>query len=105
MTSLPSLKGSDKVIVSHRISVLGKDIQVKHSAPPEAVREIEAFVNARIAEVAAAVKSGDSQVVAILALMNIAEDYLAASKENATYRHLAQERVPRLLQQINERLV
>jgi cell division protein ZapA len=89
---------------THRIRVLGRDIQVRSSASPETVREVEDFVNGKLAEVAAAVKNCDFQVVAILTLMNIAESYLAQARENAAYREVGRERVPQLLRRINERL-
>jgi len=56
---------------------MGRDIQVRSAASAEHVREIESFVNGRIAEVEGMVKGGDPQVVAILALMNLAESYLS----------------------------
>lgn len=89
--------------VSHRISVLGKELQVKSSASLEAVREVEAFVNGKVSEVAASVKGVDSQVVAILTLMNIAEAYLALARESAQHRQTDQDRVHRLLQKIDGR--
>ncbi len=73
---------------SHRISVLGRELQVRSTALPETVQEIEAFVNGKLSEVAASMKGGDSQVVAILTLMTIAEAYLSLLKEHeAVHRH------------------
>ena len=89
---------------SHRIRVLGKDIQVRSSASPETVREVEDFVNGKLAEVSAAVKNCDSQTVAILALMNIAEAYLAQVRESAASRQAGRQRVSRLLEMIGSRL-
>jgi len=51
---------------SHRVRVLGKELQVRSMAAAESVREGEAFVNERLAEVAATVKTTDTQIVAIL---------------------------------------
>ena len=88
----------------HRIRILGRELQVRSSASPETVREVEAFVNGKLAEVASAVSSADSQVVAILALMNIAEAYLAQAREVETCRLVCREGVPRLLRRIQDRL-
>ena len=89
---------------SHRIRVLGKEIQVRTRAAEETVREVEAFVNAKTAEVASQVKSVDSQAVAVLTLMNIAEAYLEQAKELAACRELNAERLPELLRRIEQRL-
>ncbi|KAF0217547.1 MAG: hypothetical protein FD174_3226 [Geobacteraceae bacterium] len=89
---------------SHRIRVFGRELQVKSLAPPESVREVEAFVNGKLAEVAATVRGGDSQVVAILALMNISEAYLALAREHELCRQHGKERVSRLLKQIDDNL-
>lgn len=91
MTSLSS---------SHRIKVLGREILVRSSSSPEKVREIEAFVNEKVAEVAPSVKGGDPQVVAILALMNIAEAYLSLAREQEGLRKQG-EKVSRLLQRLD----
>lgn len=92
------------MVTTHRITVLGKELQVKSSASPEAVREVEEFVNGKAREVAAAVKSGDSQIVAILTLMNIAEAYLDLVRKNEQLRLIDQELLPQLLQRVDDRL-
>ncbi len=85
----------------HRVMVLGRDLQVRSLAPPETVREIEAFVNGKLTEVASSVKSGDSQLVAILTLLNIAEAYLDLAREHASSMQKEKERIYRLLELIN----
>lgn len=61
---------------SHMVTVLGREISVRSSAPAERVREIEGFVNARLREIGAALKSGDAQLILTLALLNTAEELL-----------------------------
>ena len=85
---------------SHRVRVLGRELQVRSSASAESVREVEALVNEKLAEVAASVKTTDMQIVAILTLMNIAESYLALVTENVSSRQEGRERISRLLQQL-----
>jgi cell division protein ZapA len=85
----------------HRIRVLGRELQVRSSAPPETVREIEAFVNGKLSEVSASVTGGDTQVVAILTLMTIAEAHLSLLKEQEASHQLGAERVTRLLQKLD----
>jgi cell division protein ZapA (FtsZ GTPase activity inhibitor) len=89
---------------SHRVRVLGRELQVRSEAPAEAVQEVEAFVNGKLAEVAASVKTADSQIVAILTLMNIAEAYLALTRENEFFRQQGNEKISRLLQRLESNL-
>jgi cell division protein ZapA len=70
-------------------------------APVEAVREVESFVNEKLAEVAASVKTSDLQIIAILALMNIAEAHLALARDNESFRQQGRDRIARLLQQLD----
>ena len=61
---------------SHAVTVLGRELSVRSSAPAEKVQAIEAFVNNRLQEIGSALKSGDAQLVLILALLNTAEELL-----------------------------
>ncbi len=85
----------------HRIKVMGRELQVRSHATVEAVHEVEVFVNDKLKEVAAAAKNCDAQSVAILTLMNIAEDYLALLKIYDSSRKIEQEKVSKLLKQID----
>jgi cell division protein ZapA len=87
---------------SHRICVMGRELQVRSAASPETVREVEAIVNAKLAEVASAVQVSDTQLVAILALMNIAEAYLAVQKERDHIQSQGEATVRRLLGRIEQ---
>ena len=88
--------------IAHRIKVLGRELQVRSEAPPEAVRDVESFVNARLAQVASATQGGDLQVVAILTLMNLAEEYLASRRDGETAHTAMTSRLQRLLQRLDE---
>lgn len=89
---------------AHRIKVMERELQVRSAASAESVRKIEAFVNEKLAEVAASFKGCDSQVLAILTLMNLGEAYLNLVRENEELRQQADERVSRLLQRLDENL-
>ena len=88
----------------HRIRVLGRELQVRSVALPETVQEIEAFVNGKLSGVAASVTGGDSQVVAILTLMTIAEAYLSLVKEQDASRQQETEWLTTLLQKLEDDL-
>ena len=66
--------------ISHKIRVLGREIQVRSSASPDAVKEVEEFVNSRLEEVAVSLPNADQQLVMLLTLLNVAESYLALRK-------------------------
>jgi len=61
---------------THLVTVLGRELSVRSSAPPEKVQAVEAFVNARLHEIGSALKSGDAQLVLMLALLNTSEELL-----------------------------
>jgi cell division protein ZapA len=88
----------------HRIRVLGRELQVRSAALPETVQEIESFVNDKLSGVAASVTGGDSQVVAILTLMTIAEAYLSLVKEQDASRQQETEWLTTLLQKLEDNL-
>lgn len=61
---------------SHLVTVLGRELSVRSSAPPEKVLAVESFVNERLNNITAALKSADTQMALILALLNTAEELL-----------------------------
>jgi cell division protein ZapA len=85
------------LITTHSIRVLGRELQVKSASTPEHVAQVEALVNEKLSEAVASVSTGDSQLVAILALMNLAEGYLSAQKDLEEQRQTLKERVAGIL--------
>jgi cell division protein ZapA len=61
---------------SHAVTVLGRELSVRSSAPELKVRAVETFVNGKLREIGSALKSGDAQLVLSLALLNTAEELL-----------------------------
>jgi cell division protein ZapA len=62
---------------AHVVSVLGREISVRSSAPAERVQAVETYVNDRLQEIGSALKSGDAQLVLTLALLNTVEEMLS----------------------------
>jgi cell division protein ZapA len=89
------------LISTHSIRVLGREIQVKSASSPEHVAQVEALVNDKVAEASAAISGGDSQIVAILAMMNIAETYIALQKEYEQEQRLNRERIAGLIERLD----
>jgi len=69
---------------SHRIRVLGREIQVRSSASADSVREVEAYLNERAAEVSVSLPNADQQLIALLTLLNITEAYLALRRGDSS---------------------
>lgn len=88
---------------THLVTVLGREIPVRSSAPEEKVRAVETFVNVRIEEIRSSLTAADPQLVAIIALLNIAESYLEqqAALEN---RPLLDARMHSLLDRLDKAL-
>jgi len=89
------------LIATHSIRVLGRELQVKSTASPEHVAQVESLVNEKLAEANAATNGGDSQIVSILAMLNIAEAYLALKGECETERRTNRERLSGLLDRLD----
>jgi cell division protein ZapA len=87
---------------SHRINVLGRELQVRSTASPERVRQIEKYINSRIAEAEASTKCADPLIIAVLALLNIAESFIDISSESEKRNSLDNERIFRLMQYIED---
>jgi cell division protein ZapA len=69
------------MIKAHLVTVLGREIPVRSAAPEEKVREVEAFVNAKLDGIHARLTTADPQLLATLALLNLAELYLEQQKQ------------------------
>ena len=61
---------------SHAVTILGRELSVRSSAPEEKVKAVEAFVNEKLQEIGGALRSGDAQLVLTLALLNTSEELL-----------------------------
>ncbi len=61
---------------SHAVTVFGRELSVRSSAPEAKVKAVEAFVNSKLQEIGSALKNGDAQLVLTLALLNTSEELL-----------------------------
>jgi cell division protein ZapA len=61
---------------SHAVTVFGRELSVRSSAPEAKVKAVESFVNGKLQEIGSALKSGDAQLVLTLALLNTSEELL-----------------------------
>jgi cell division protein ZapA len=86
----------------HRVKVFGREVQVRSSASADDVREIESYVNDTIAQVQTSMKTTDFQILATLALLNIAESFLLQSRECSLQEYFVREKIARLTSHIDE---
>jgi len=87
------------------VTILGQHITLKSEAAPEEVREVAAFVNAKVAEVMAGGRTVDTQNAAILALLNVAGLYLRLREQTEGGSREDQEsdvRLRQLLQRLEQ---
>jgi len=61
---------------SHAVTILGRELSVRSSAPEERVKAVETVVNEKLHEIGSALVSGDAQLVLTLALLNTTEELL-----------------------------
>lgn len=85
---------------THSVTVLGREISVRSSASAEKVQAVEVFVNNRLQEIGSALKSGDAQLVLILALLNTAEELLDLRSRQEAAAPL-EERLRELLEKLD----
>lgn len=91
------------MIKAHLVTVLGREIPVRSSAPEEKVREIEAFVNTRIEAVRERLTTADPQLLATLVLLNLAESYLELQGRQDGSNAL-EARITNMLEQLDRAL-
>ncbi|MBJ6725822.1 cell division protein ZapA [Geomesophilobacter sediminis] len=87
-------------MVTHTIKVLGRELQVKSDATPEEVAEVEALVNSTLDEAGIALSGADTQLVVILAMMNLAEACLKARNQVEEQQRTLHSRIQTLLSRI-----
>ena len=88
----------------YRVNIMGRELQVRSTTLPGKIKEIEAFVNGKLYEVAASMKGGDSQVVTIVTLMTIAEAYLSMIKKQKSEINVEDPRIKGLLDKLDAAL-
>lgn len=62
--------------ISHRVTILGRELTVRSSASTESVQAVELSINKRLQEIGAALQSSDPQLLLMLALLNTTEELL-----------------------------
>ena len=85
---------------NYKISVLGQDLAVSSDADEEYVNSVVLFVNEKMNEVMKSTKSLKTLDIAILAALNISEEYLKLKGVNNELCDQLEDRAGKLIQLI-----
>lgn len=86
-----------------RVEILGREYTVKSDEGEERVKNIAAYVNRKIKEVSESSQTVSTLNVAILAALNIANDYFEAVEDQKTLSQTIEARSGRLIEMINSK--
>jgi cell division protein ZapA len=87
-----------------RVEILGREYTVKSEEGEERVKNIAAYVNRKIKEVSESSQTVSTLNLAILAALNIANDYLQAVEDQKTFWQSIEARSGRLIEMINSKI-
>jgi cell division protein ZapA len=87
-----------------RVDILGEGFDIKTDAPEEFVLEIAKFVDEKMREAVSEGRSPSREKAAILAAMNIAEDYFKEKETSVNTKKEVEERSERLLNFIHAKM-
>lgn len=87
-----------------RVEILGQEYTVKSDEGEERVKNIAEYVNRKIKEVSERTKTVSTLNLAILAAMNIANDYLEAVDDKKAFTRTIEAKSGRLIEMIDSQI-
>ncbi len=87
-----------------RVEILGREYTVKSDEGEERVRNIADYVNRKIKEVSEGGQTVSTLNLAILAALNIANDYFEAIEDKNLFLRTIEARSGRLIEMINSQI-
>jgi len=88
-----------------KVPILGQEYTVNTLASPEYIKKIASFVNDKMGEIQESGIEQDSQLrIAVLAAMNIADDYFQQQGENKDVISKLEENTGSLLKKVEDEL-
>lgn len=87
-----------------RVEILGREYTVKSDEGEERVKNIAAYVNGKIKEVSESSQTVSTLNLAILAALNIANDYFEAVEGQKSFWQSVEARSGRLIEMINSKI-
>jgi len=86
------------------ISIMGQKFMIRSESNDDYVQEVAEFVDQKINEVMTSTKSVASLNVAILAAMNIADEYMKFKRERDEKTHMAEKKIKDLIELVDLQL-
>jgi cell division protein ZapA len=87
-----------------RVEILGREYTVKSDEDPGRVEKIAAYVNQKIREISGASQTASTLNAAILAALNIADNYFRILEEKGSRRQDYESRAEHLIEMIEARI-
>ncbi len=87
-----------------RVEILGREYTVRSDEGEERVKKIAEYVNQKIKEISEGTQTVSTMNAAILAALNIANDYFQILEEKKTARQDLDTKTERLIARINHRM-
>ena len=86
------------------VRIFGKEYPVASDQNPEYVRMLAAYVDEKMTEVAGGSETATVGRVAVLAALNIADEYMRLKNEKEKFMHLVEGRVSKVIKMVEEKL-
>jgi cell division protein ZapA len=87
-----------------RVEILGREYVVKSDEGEERVKKIAQYVNQKIKEISESTQTVSTMNAAILAAMNIANEYFQILEEKKNYRQDYESKAEHLIALIDDRI-
>lgn len=87
-----------------RVEILGREYALKSDEDPGRVEKIAAYVNQKIREISGGPQTVSTLNAAILAALNIADDYFRILEEKGSRRQDYKTRAENLIERIDARI-
>ena len=89
-----------KTTTSTEVEIFGSSYHVRGAKDPELLQELAGLVDGKMREIAQQVSTVDTAKIAILAALNIADEYLQCRKQQDGERVEIQDKVTRLAERL-----
>lgn len=86
------------------VQIFGKEYPVVSDQNPEYVRTLAAYVDEKMTEVAGGSETATASRVAVLAALNIADEYMRLKSEKEKFIGLVEGRVSKVMKMVEEKL-
>jgi cell division protein ZapA len=87
-----------------RVEILGREYAVKSDEGEERVKKIAEYVNQKIKDISESTQTVSTMNAAILAAMNIANEYFQILEEKKNYRQDFESKAEHLISLIDDRI-